>query len=110
MRVRSRLNSMGSARCTELILATGSDPAQHHLSIVQTILLHQLIERSSICRRNAYATMGDGLAKILHVIAAMDSVPIFHKENGMRYGSTVPLLTVPSFIHRGGRVGPDGVE
>ena len=49
--------------------------------------------------------MRDRFAKILYIQAAVNGMTIFHEENGMRHGSVVPLLAVPDFIHRGGRVG-----
>src|SRR4029453_1234737 len=50
------------------------------------------------------------LAEMLHLIAAMDRMAVFHEEDCMRHGSIGPLLAVPDLVHRKGCEGPDGVE
>jgi hypothetical protein len=79
--------------------------AQHHLGVLYAILLHQIIKRGGILWRDTHAAMRHWLAEMLHLIAAVDGMPVLHKEDGMRHGGVVPLLAVPDFIHRSWRKG-----
>ena len=93
---------MSLSRCPRgLKLAARSNASQHYLRILQAILLHQRIKRSGILRRDAHATVRDGFAEILDLIAAVDGMTILYKENRMRHGGVVPFLAIPDLVHGG---------